>query len=551
MNSKEFLKQHAVYQIYPISFCDSNGDGKGDLKGILSKLDYLQDLGIKILWLSPIYVSPMFDMGYDIADYRNINPIFGTMEDFDELLAEVNKRGMKLVMDLVVNHTSDQHPWFQEALKNPQSKYRDYYVFRKGRKDKKGNYTYPNNWTSNFTGPAWEKVPGEEGMYYLHIFSKQQPDLNWHNPAVLKEVEDIMAFWMDKGVYGFRCDVISEIYKESYEDGKKASPFAPVGVEHYVATQGNHKILQKIQKDVVEPRGGVLIGECGGPITPEDGKKYEENGELDTFFEFDIANINPSLLSMKIPPKKFKEAIIRWQTEVDWNGNYLENHDQHRVFNRYVYGKDELTGAKMLLTLQYTLRGTPFIYQGQEFASHDYPKPLGIEECTDCVTKATYQIARGYHLPKKLSLRLAHRYGREDERAPMAFDNESPDFGFSSNPNAKPWQPYNPLSHKYNAEDALKNPQSVLSYFKKINALREENEVFTYGSISFLESSEDVLVYTREAKDAKALVVLNLSNKKRKIPESVSSYKDKRLLLGNYYEEFKVLRPYEALVFLF
>ena len=173
MNSKEFLKEHAVYQIYPISFCDSNGDGKGDLKGIISKLDYLKDLGIRILWLSPIYKSPMFDMGYDISDYKSINPIFGTMEDFDTLLEEVNKRDMKLVMDLVVNHTSDQHPWFQEALKDPNSKYRDYYVFRKGRKDKKGNYTYPNNWTSNFTGPAWEKVPDEEGMYYLHIFSKQ------------------------------------------------------------------------------------------------------------------------------------------------------------------------------------------------------------------------------------------------------------------------------------------------------------------------------------------------------------------------------------------
>ena len=550
MNSKEFLKEHAVYQIYPISFCDSNGDGKGDLKGIISKLDYLKDLGIRILWLSPIYKSPMFDMGYDISDYKSINPIFGTMEDFDTLLEEVNKRDMKLVMDLVVNHTSDQHPWFQKALKDPNSKYRDYYVFRKGRKDKKGNYTYPNNWTSNFTGPAWEKVPNEEGMYYLHIFSKQQPDLNWHNPAVLKEVEDIMAFWMDKGVYGFRCDVISEIYKESYEDGKKTSPFAPIGVEHYVATQGNHEILQKIQADVVRPRGGILIGECGGPITTEDGKKYEENGELDTFFEFDIANLNPSLLSMKIKPELFKNAIVHWQKEVDWNGNYLENHDQHRVFNRYVYGKDELMGAKMLLTLQFTLRGTPFIYQGQEFASHDYPKPLKINQCTDCVTKATYQIAKGYHIPSPIALKMAHRYGREDERAPMAFTNKEPDFGFSTNPNATPWQPYNLLSKQYNAEDAFKDPNSVLHYFKKVNALRENNRVFTNGSISFLDSQKDVLVYRRDDKLSKALVVLNLSNKKRALPSSVLSITNKKLLLRNYKDESDKLRPYEALVYL-
>ena len=215
MHDKNFLKEHAVYQIYPVSFCDSNRDGIGDLRGIISKLDYLYGIGIRTIWLSPIYASPMVDFGYDISDYRKINPLFGTMEDFDALMKETKKRGMKVIMDLVVNHTSDQHEWFQEALKEKDSPYRDYYYFRKGKIDKNGKYTYPNNWTSNFMGPAWESVPGEEGMYYLHIFTKQQPDLNWHSPSVLKEVEDIIRFWMDKGIYGFRCDVISEIYPSS------------------------------------------------------------------------------------------------------------------------------------------------------------------------------------------------------------------------------------------------------------------------------------------------------------------------------------------------
>lgn len=549
MNTKNFLKEHAVYQIYPISFKDGNGDGIGDLQGIISKLDYLKDLGIKIVWLSPIYKSPMFDMGYDISDYRSINPMFGTMEDFEELIKEAEKRGIKILMDLVVNHTSDQHPWFQEALHNPNSKYRKYYIFMQGKKDKKGNWTYPNNWQSSFTGPAWEPVPGEEGMYYLHLFSKQQPDLNWHNPEVLKEVEDILTYWMDKGVYGFRCDVISEIYKDSFEDGAKSkNPVFPVGTEHYTATEGNHNILKAFQRDVIEPRGGVLIGECGGPITTKDAQKFLDH-ELDTFFEFDIANLNNSYFTWHCKPRDFKDVIIKWQTEVDWNGNYLENHDQHRVFTRYVYGKDEIAGAKMLLTLQYTLRGTPFIYMGQEFGAHDYPEPLPLEECHDCVTKAVYDIARGYHLPKKTALKIGHHFGRDDERAPMAFD-DSEGYGFSE-PGVKPWQVYNPTGKTYNAKSALADPDSILNFFKKINAYRENNPVLTYGDIKFHKTSDNVLAYTRDYENERRLIILNLTGKKQPMPEDVTSLKNKELVISNYKDTSDTLRPYEALVFRF
>ncbi len=548
MNNKEFLKEHAVYQIYPISFCDSNGDGYGDLNGITSKLDYLQDIGIHTIWLSPIYESPMVDFGYDISDYRKINPLFGTMDDFDRLMEETKKRDMKVIMDLVVNHTSDQHSWFQEALKDKNSPYRDYYIFKQGKKDEKGKWTYPNNWTSNFTGSAWEEVPNEEGMYYLHLFTKQQPDLNWHNAKVYEEVKDIITFWMDKGVYGFRCDVISEIYKESYEDGKEgASLSLPVGMELYLATEGNHAILKRLQKDVISPRGGVLIGECGGNITIEDGKKFMEE-ELDTFFEFEHVDCYKGFLSKKIDRKKFKDSLISWGKEIPWSGNYFENHDQRRVFSRYVYGKYEDMGAKMMLVLLYTLKGTPFLYMGQEYGAHNYPKPLKMEECKDIVTQNVYRMAKGYHLPSFLAKHLAHKFGRDDERAPMAFGS-SIGYGFSSK-DTKPWQRYNPLSEIYNAENQSKDENGILTFFKKINQLHDENEILIHGSIDFSlgENKKDVMIYIREYKGKKILVLINLSNRKRMIDEKILSMK-KELLLSNYESVNQKLLPYQAAVF--
>ncbi len=541
-----FLKEHAVYQIYPISFKDGNRDGKGDLKGIIEKLDYLLDIGIKIIWLSPIYRSPMFDMGYDISDYYQINPIFGTMDDFDRLMEETKKRGMRVIMDLVVNHTSDEHPWFQEALKNKDSKYRDYYIFKEGKKRKNGKSLPPNNWESNFTGSAWEKVEGEENTYYLHLFHKKQPDLNWHNPEVLKEVENIISFWMDKGVYGFRCDVISEIYKESYEDGKKSKLGTPIGSEHYVATEGNHQILKQIRKDVIEPRNGVLIGECGGGITPEDGVKYLDD-ELDTFFQFETACVYPNYLAKHANIKKFKNAIIKWQTQVDYNGNYLENHDQHRSIGKYVWGKNQDIGAKMLLTLLFTLRGTPFIYMGEEVGARDYPKKLDLNLCSDCVTSAVYNLAtKKYHLPSFLAKRITWQVSRDDSRAPMAFDKEE-GYGFADK-DIKPWQVYNSNGAIYNYDNEKDDPYSILSYFKKVNQLREENKTFVYGSIGFLDTRKEILNYIRKDKNKAYMVILNLTGKKVSYPLGFTDV-EKALILSNYEGTEKKMRPYEACVY--
>jgi oligo-1,6-glucosidase len=538
---KNFIAENAVYQIYPISFKDSNGDGKGDLRGIISKLDYLQSLGIRIVWLSPIYASPMVDMGYDVADYRKINPMFGTMEDFDLLIAEAKKRDIRIVMDLVVNHTSDQNPWFQEALKDPDSKYRNYYVFMKG-KGKDGK-EYPNNWTSSFLGSAWTEVPNEKGMYYLHLFSKQQPDLNWHNPEVLKEVEDIIAFWMDKGVYGFRCDVIASIYKESYEDGKTGNPLATVGREHYTATQGCHEILKKIRKDVVEPHHGILIGECFG-ISTEQGQAFLDH-ELDTFFQFETATLDAKskVIDRGINPKVFAEALRKWQTQVSWNGNYLENHDQRRSVGRYVKdGKYGLVGSKMLLTLLYTLRGTPFIYQGEEIGARNYPELIPMEETRDCVTRYIYDMMRHYHFPKKMSHRKALRNGRDNERAPMAFDG-SDSYGFSQ-PGVTPWQMYNRAGKTYNVEAEEKDPNSTLSFFRKINQFRRETMELCYGDIRFLDSKKDVLCFTRTFEGKTVAVILNLTDRKRGFPKDLQG---KEVLFSDVADPLKKkLQPYEA-----
>lgn len=541
---KNFLAENAVYQIYPISYKDSNADGIGDLKGIISKLDYIQSLGIKAIWLSPIYESPMYDMGYDIKDYRKINPMFGTMEDFDNLMMEAKKRDIKVIMDLVINHTSDECPWFQEALKDPKSKYRDYYYFRKGKG--KNQEKYPNNWTSSFMGPAWSEVPNEKGTYYLHIYSSKQPDLNFHNEEVIKEVEDIIGFWMDKGVYGFRCDVISEIYKNDLDDAKRIRLMDPIGMDHYVATEGCHKILKRIRKEVVDPHHGILIGECYG-VKLNQGQAFLDK-ELDTFFTFDHVTLDSSKPKIKVNPKAFKKTLVNWQTTVSWNGNYLENHDQHRSIGRFCDDKKySLIGSKMLLTLIYTLRGVPFIYMGEEIGSRDYKPNLKLDECHDCVTERIYSLMRHYHLPKKICIMKALHNGRDCARAPMAFNSE-PGYGFTEE-GVKPWQKFNELSKTINVADEEKDSNSTLAYFKKINQFRREHPVLCYGDIKFLKTKKDVFAYTRTLDKETYLVIINLTYKKRKLSKEIESMK-KTLLFQNYDTDYqKDLRPYEALIY--
>ncbi|MFA6861482.1 MAG: alpha-glucosidase [Bacilli bacterium] len=539
---KKFIAENAIYQIYPASFKDSNNDGIGDLQGIISKLDYIQSLGIKAIWLSPIYESPMFDMGYDISDYKKINHRFGTMADFDQLMEEAKKRDIKVIMDLVINHTSDQCAWFQEALKDPKSKYRDYYFFRQGKG--KNHEKYPNNWTSSFIGPAWTEVPNEKGTYYLHIYSAKQPDLNFHNEEVIKTVEDIMNFWMDKGVYGFRCDVISEIYKTSLEDGKGGDFMSPKGMEHYVAQPGNHEILKRLRKEVVDPHQGILIGECFG-INIKQAPAFLDH-ELDTLFSFAHVTLNSVSNNPRVNPKKLKKTLEAWQSQVDWNGNYLENHDQHRSVGRFVNGvRNNLPGSKMLLTLIYTLRGTPFVYNGEEFQAHDY-EHLSSSESHDCVVQAIYSLMRGMHLPKSICEKKAFHNGRDCARAPMAF-NSSEGYGFTS-PQVTPWQKFNDLGKIYNAEDSLKDSNSTIYFFKKINQFRRDNPVICYGDIKFLKAPKDVMVYTRTLDKETYLIVLNLTEKKRKLSKSITTL-NKSVLLSNYETSQSFLRPYEAIIY--
>ena len=536
------LKERGVYQIYPISFKDSNNDGKGDLKGIISKLDYLQSVGVEIIWLSPIYVSPMLDMGYDVADYKNINPIFGTMEDFDNLIVETKKRNMKIIMDLVVNHTSSEHYWFKEALANPNSKYRKYYYFRKGK-----NGGYPNNWTSTFTGSAWEKVEGEEDMYYLHLYSKYQPDLDFHSEELIQEVESILKFWFDKGIYGFRCDVISSFYKNSLEDGKKAKLGDPVGLEHYIGVDKNLEIIQRFRKNVVDKYNGVLIGEFSF-ATINNVPRYIETKALDTFFSFDHVNmIQTSLFKNHVNPKVLKRELVKWQENVNNNGVYFENHDQNRVNDKYIKKGFYNPGSKMMLTLIYTLSGVPFVYQGQELGSFNYPKRFyKFKETNDICATMIFDSLKKIIPFRFLRKRFAMHISRDSERAPMAFDS-SDSYGFTSS-GVKPWQKYNPRAKEANVKDEEKDPSSVLNYFKKLVSLRKENKTLCYGDIKFIKTYDDVLIYTRSYNNDTILVQANLTNKNRNVSKHISNFKLKKTLISNYTDQNKKLRPYEVIV---
>lgn len=544
-----FLLENTTYQVYPISFKDSNDDGIGDINGIISKLDYLNDLGIKNIWLSPIYASPMFDFGYDISDYYSINPKFGTMDDFDKLLRECKNRGMKVIMDLVVNHTSIEHPWFKKAIEDKQSKYRDYYIFKEGKG--KDNKLPPNNWQSSFLGSAWSEVENEKGMYYLHLFTNKQPDLNWHNEEVIKEVINIMNFYLDKGVFGFRCDVISCIYKESLEDGYKRKLGDPIGQEHYISTLGCHNILKRLRKEAIDPHNGVLIGELYG-VKSKDIKPFLDN-ELDTFFSFDHVTINQNKIrSEYVSPKKFKNQLIKWQLSNDSNGIYLENHDQRRSINKYIKEGYEDVGSKMLLTLIHTLKGYPFIYQGEEIGSKNYPnKEFKIEDSNDIVTKQIYSLARSFHMPKHLCEKLARHNGRDDSRAPMAFSS-SKGYGFTSE-GIKPWQKFNSLNSIINVESQIKDDKSTLNFTKKILQFRKDNKVLSYGDISFIDTQDKVLAFYRNFENDKVLVLINLNYRIEKINKELKKYINKENILLNNLSSInqEYLFPYQAIIIKF
>jgi len=535
-------KEGVVYQIYPRSFCDSNGDGVGDLQGIISKLDYLKDLGVKIIWLSPIYKSPLFDMGYDVADYYAIHEQLGTMDDFDQLLLEAKKRDLKIVMDLVVNHTSSAHPWFEAALRG-EAPYKDYYVFKKGKKPG----VPPNNWTSMFTGPAWEYVPSLD-EWYLHLYDKAQPDLNWHNPLVLEEVEKILRFYLDKGVYGFRCDVINQIYKQSYADGKGFALSAR-GIEHYLMTDGNHRILRQLYDDVFSHYPDhVVIGETFNVDIPN-GLRFLNEKELDMFFTFEHMGVDKGLfgaLRKKFNPAKLREVLYRYQQQIPWNANYFENHDQPRSVPRFGgEGVSRDPAAKALAMILLTLKGTPFIYQGEELGMLNAPEK-DPSLSTDCVAHSVAALCKKLHVPKGLAYKVCNRIDRDGCRAPMAWD-EGRNQGFTTA--EKAWLPYAEDDGKHNAKTEENDANSVLNFYKALLKLRKEIPALTQGEFSPLPSKGGLFAYRRIAGKDSALILVNLSPKPCKLPPYLAHVGDRLVASSCYEKDSDVMAPFACALF--
>lgn len=538
----KFFQNQIVYQIYPRSFCDSNGDGIGDIPGIISKLDYLKKLGVGILWLSPVYKTANADFGYDVSDYYSINSEYGTMQDMLRLIDEAKRKGIRIVMDLVVNHTSDEHEWFQSSI-HPDSPYRDFYYWRKG---KKNNTEAPNNWTSNFGGSAWTYVP-EANAYYLHVFGKKQPDLDWHNPKVLDEVEKILRFWLDKGVYGFRCDVINQIWKEDLNDGKKS--LWVTGQEKYLMKEENHRILRQIYEDVFSKYDCMVVGETYN-VDFKNARRFTDK-ELDLAFQFDTVSSDRFLVPIfktKFKPKKFKKTFFDWQRELDWNTLFLENHDQPRSINRFGDAKKYFKeSAKELAMILLTLRGTPFLYQGEEIGMTDYPL-FQPEEYKDPVNFWLLDLLPKFHFSKKKTLQLIHNCNRDNARTPMQWGKgENADFTSGN----ETWLPVNPNYPEINVEVEEKDSDSILSFYRQLIQFRKEEPALLYGTFESIKTKGSIMAFYRSYQGEMLFVLLNLTKKNQRLPHKISSLVG-QVLFSNYshagFTFKKRLRPYEGLI---
>lgn len=552
---KDWWKKSVVYQIYPRSFCDSDGDGIGDLNGITGKLDYLKELGADVIWLSPVYESPNDDNGYDISDYQAVMKDFGTMADFDRMLEEIHARGMKLVMDLVVNHTSDEHPWFQESRKGKDNPYRDYYIWKKPKEGKE-----PNNWGSCFGGPAWE-YEESSGEYYLHLFSVKQPDLNWENPQVRREVYRMMNWWLDKGVDGFRMDVISLISKDpDFPDG-------PAGITGYAAfnycANGPrvHEYLQEMRREVLDGRDTITVGECSG-VTLEEALKYAscDEKELSMVFQFEHVDLDFDEKGNKWTDRKcrlteLKEVLSRWQTGLygrAWNSLFWCNHDQPRVVSRFGNDSPEYreVSAKMLAVCLHMMQGTSYIYQGEELGMTNVPFK-GIADFRDLDSINAYWELTGKGIFKEEEMLRFLRYkSRDNARTPMQWD-ASPNAGFTE---GEPWIMVNPNYGEINAADQIGREDSVFSFYKELVKLRKEKPVIVNGEYRLLDpESEDVFVYERSFHEEHLLVVCSFAEKELlwRLPEEMAGQAAKRVI-GNYegqqWGPELMLRPYEASV---
>ena len=548
---KAWWKEAVVYQIYPRSFCDSNGDGIGDLNGITSKLDYLKELGIDVIWLSPVYKSPNDDNGYDISDYEDIMTEFGTMDDFDKMLAAAHERGIKIVMDLVVNHTSDEHPWFVESRSSKDNEKRDYYIWKEGKDGKE-----PTNWGSAFSGPAW-KYDEKTDMYYLHLFSVKQPDLNWENPKVRKEVFDMMTRWCEKGIDGFRMDVISLISKpEGFPDAKVVGLYGDMNI----CANGPkvHDYLKEMNEKVLSKFDIMTVGETAG-VTLDEAKKYanSEGSELNMVFQFEHMGLDGEgdfkWSTKHIPLVPLKENLTKWQLgldEVAWNSLYFCNHDQPRIVSRLGDDSDEFreVSAKCIATCLHMMQGTPYVYQGEELGMTNTVFN-SVDNFRDLESINAYKelIESGLYTKEDMFPKIAHK-SRDNARTPMQWD-ASENAGFTA---GTPWIAANPNYKKVNVADQLKREDSVFNYYKKLIRLRKENEIIVYGNYELLLSEdENIFAYVRTLDNQKLLVVCNFSKSEQKF--DFSGYENAKMLISNYNRDARkdgILKPYEATVLL-
>lgn len=545
--SKQWWKEIVAYQVYPRSFYDSNGDGIGDLPGLIEKLDYLKELGIDLIWVCPIFDSPNDDNGYDIRDYKAILDEFGTMEDCDRLIEEVHKRDMKIIFDLVVNHTSDEHEWFIESRSSKDNPYRDYYIWHEG--DEEGNR--PNNWESIFSGSVWEYDEQTE-EYYMHVFSKKQPDLNWENPAVRQDVYSLINWWLDKGIDGFRVDAISHIKKrEGFPD--MPNPLNKDVVPSYdghMNQPGIDKFLTELAAETFNNYDIMTVGEANG-VSIKDAEQWvgEESGYFDMIFQFEALGLWGERDGEVFDLRDYKQVLTKWQEGLDgigWNALYIENHDLIRAVS--AMGDDgtlRKTSAKALGMMYFFMQGTPFIYQGQEIGMTN----VQFEELTDyddiqSVNRARQMMKEG--TPREEAMNYIYASSRDNVRTPMQW-NAQPEAGFTT---GTPWLGVNPNYADINVAESLKDPNSIYHFYKEMIALRRDNEALIYGSYELvLPLHKQVYAYKRQGNSEAYLVVVNVFNDSAEV--DLTPFDLKELVLTNYevpnsLEKDIQLRPYEA-----
>jgi len=525
---KDWWKSAVFYQVYPKSFQDTNGDGIGDLRGVIQRLDYLEQLGIDGIWLSPVYASPQKDNGYDISDYRAVDPRFGTMADMEELIARATERGITIIMDLVLNHSSDRHPWFLAAKSDKNSPYHDFYIWRDGTPD-----TPPNDMTAVFGGPAWSYVP-ELGQWYYHQFSPWQPDLNWENPAMRRELYDMIRFWVDKGVGGFRLDVIDNIGKEP---DRKITANGP----------RLHDYIRELRREAFREDTLVTVGEAWS-ASPENAAQYAnpDGSELSMIFQFEHTTLDQTgkWEPIPLPLVKLKKCYERWQNRLaghGWNSLFLENHDLPRSVSRWGdEGEFRVQSAKMLAAMTHGMQGTPYIYQGQELGMTNIRLPIAEYDDLEILNAYRERLARGDKTEDIMAGIWAR--GRDNARTPVQW-TDGAYAGFSQ---VKPWLPVNPNYTSINAQAALEDPDSVFYFYQRLIALRKQYAVFRDGTFTLLHPEDEaVFAYTRDTDGEHLLVVCNFTASEQPdvCPEAFSGAE---VLLANYPDPAGPLRPYEA-----